>query len=51
MDATVKGLAPAAEGAIYKARPSHLVTWLPLPFVGVLELSYVKALPLNKHDP
>jgi hypothetical protein len=51
MDATVKGLAPAAEGAEYKAKPSHFVSRLPLPFVGVLELTYVTAKTLDERDP
>lgn len=50
-DATVAGLAPAAEGATYTAKSSHFVTWLPLPFVGVLALRHADAPPLEERDP
>jgi hypothetical protein len=55
LDVIVKG---SAEAAIYKTKPGSLVTRLPthslpsiLTFVGVLELTYVKAKAVNKRDP
>lgn len=44
-DASVRGLAPASQGAVYKAKPAHYAARLRMPFVGLLCLA-----PVSCHD-